>query len=634
MATLISTESRKVRLDRRPRVTIVRRRRASPSIGEASRSICRAGWRVARWCKKLAFFFLPPAVYHVLKWVMPRVMQAPTRRQLGDALARRLESWRRPHPSPAATTWTEATAPAEAPAKAVAPPEIPAEHLDAIARYHALHQMSENSPALLEAKNQAASQIYRHQLYDRARLLRELARLAELCGQELLACAYRVRAIRLLGADACHDLPLVRRTLQRLDFGAEAEALAAMYEDPALAPERCQSLLEAALAGHRRPPTPVAFERFEDRRHPEVPRVAVIVSLYNAADKLPLFLNALRSQTLHHTRQLEFIFIDSGSPADEYGALTRTLVDFTVPFLYVRTARRETIQTAWNRGIALARAPYLSFLGVDESVTADALEVLADALDADPSLDWVEGDSLLTQVDKSGCWVRDIMTYDRDGYTPNHVSLETCYLSWVGAMYRRSIHERFGYYDGSFRACGDNEFKGRLLPFLKTHRIPRLLGVFLNYPEARASASPVAELEDIRAWYLHRTLGGVRYTMKHRDPCEVERLLLLSLHYRKSYTTHISSDVEYASHVARHLSERLPNSPLLGLAPGIDRLLESVRSHDYIECCTPRGFMSTLGEARKIWADVQSEHRSGPWLKQAVYDIGRDNRHEQHAFLY
>ena len=38
--------------------------------------------------------------------------------------------------------------------------------------------------------------------------------------------------------------------------------------------------------------------------------------------------------------------------------------------------------------------------------------------------------------------------------------------------------------------------------------------------------------------------------------------------------------------------------------------------------------------SRKIWADVQSEHRSGPWLKEVEYNLGRDNRHEQHAFLY
>ena len=440
--------------------------------------------------------------------------------------------------------------------------------------------------------------------------------------------------MRLLGSDLYHDLPEVHRTLNALNFAAEAEALAAMYEDPARAPQRCERLLKSALEANRRPPTPIPFQRFEDARYPEAPRVAVIVSLYNAADKLGLFLHAIRNQSLFKERQVELILVDSGSPADEYRALTSTLSRIELPYLYVRTANRETIQTAWNRGITLAKAPYLSFLGVDEALTPDCLQVLADALDDDPAVDWVQGDSLLTEVDENGCWSRDIMTYDRDGYTANHVYLETCYLSWVGAMYRRSMHDRVGYYDGSFRATGDNEFKLRVLPFIKTRRIPRLLGIFCNYPEVRATGSPTAELEDIRAWYLHRTLGGVRYALANQDPCEAEKLLLLSLRYRKSYTNHYSSDVEYAAHAAAYLKEALPLSPLIGLAPGVQRLLRSVRQHDHLENLTRSGIRKTLADACGTWANVQLEHRRTPWLGEVEYSFGRDNRHEQHSFLY
>ncbi len=413
-------------------------------------------------------------IYHALKMSLPRVVQdAEARQHLRQAVARRVGR---------------------------VSDQIgldPLEYHDQFTRYRDLHRMSENSPASLKAKRETAAWVYHTQLHDRARLLRELARLASLDGQELLGCAYRVRAMRLLGADVYHDLPLLRRTLERFHFAGEAEALAAMYDDPALAPARCQMFLENALAAHRRPPRPIEFERIQDHRHAEVPRVAVIVSLYNAADKLPTFLHAIRCQSLIRDQQVELIFVDSGSPADEYGALTQTLANFSLPYLYVAHSRPRVDPDGLEPRDRAARAPYLSFLGVDETVTPDALAVLAEALDSDPSLDWVEGDSLLTEVDAKGSWTRDIMTYDRDGYTANHVYLETCYLSWVGAMYRRSIHDRFGYYDGSFRATGDNEFKCRVLPFIKTQRLPQLLGLFVNYPEPRATGSPVAELEDI-----------------------------------------------------------------------------------------------------------------------------------------
>ena len=360
----------------------------------------------------------------------------------------------------------------------------------------------------------------------------------------------------------------------------------------------------------------------------------MIVSLYRAAAKLPAFLTALQDQTLFRTRQAEVVFVDSGSPDDEYGALTRTELRLPFPYLYVRTRQRETIQTAWNRGILLARAPYLSFLGADETLTPPALEILAGRLDADPTLDWVQANSVATEVDGRGAFVREIMTYDRSGYTPTHPYLDTTYLSWVGALYRRSIHDRFGYYDGSFGAAGDTEFKNRVLPHLKTCCIPQTLGVFRDYPEERATASPRAEIEDLRAWYLHRTAGGVRYAFDDRDPAEVERLLLLTLNHRKSYTRHVSTDVGYARILADYLRSRDPCSPVLGLADGVADLDDAYRTLDWAETRNLVGRARAVRRARETAARVQAVHRATSWLPDAAYGTHNDNRREQHWWFW
>ncbi|MFM7579570.1 MAG: family 2 glycosyl transferase, partial [Microcystaceae cyanobacterium] len=106
----------------------------------------------------------------------------------------------------------------------------------------------------------------------------------------------------------------------------------------------------------------------------------------------------------------------------------------------------------------------------------------ANELDRDEHLDWVIGHSLVTNVDRQGSWVSDVMAYDRTGYEQDLVYLETCYLSWVGALYRKSIHDRFGYYDASFRGAGDTEFKSRVMPFIKSKVVDQTLGLFGNYP--------------------------------------------------------------------------------------------------------------------------------------------------------
>ena len=77
---------------------------------------------------------------------------------------------------------------------------------------------------------------------------------------------------------------------------------------------------------------------------------------------------------------------------------------------------------------------------------------------------------------------------------------------WVGGMYRKSIHEHFGYYDSTFKVAGDTEFKSRILKFINVAYINENLGIFLNYPDERKSETPLAEIEDLRAWYLYRTV--------------------------------------------------------------------------------------------------------------------------------
>jgi glycosyltransferase involved in cell wall biosynthesis len=436
--------------------------------------------------------------------------------------------------------------------------------------YRCIFNMGEGTEKEISQKLQKCWDVASNSRIDRVRIWREIARLERIRGNDLVAATYHLRGMRSLGYDRFGDLPSVVSTLKDKGFSREAITAEAMYS--AQSPkgeEDCTAILEQALADNKQKQN-WEYEFVDDRRELPVYRASVIVSLYNAATKIPLFLQALQQQTLIKAGEAEVILIDSGSPADEYSAFNQSMKSLDIPIIYVRCGKRETIQSAWNRGIAISRSPYLAFLGVDETILPETLEVLASELDADPSLDWVQGNSIVTNVDKYGTWVNDIMVYDREGYRQNLVYLETCYLSWVGSLYRRSIHERFGFYDASFTAAGDTEFKNRVLPFIKTKSLPRTLGIFWNYPDERTTQHPRAEIEDLRAWYLHRTFAGVKYAFATRNPSEAEELLYSCLRYRKSYCQHWSTDIEYAYNVSSFLQETMPNSSGLVYFEGIN----------------------------------------------------------------
>ena len=473
---------------------------------------------------------------------------------------------------------------------------------------------------------------------DRVRAWREISRLEELRGNELVAATYKLRGLRLLDGDLFGDLPYVLRVLQDKGFTREAQVVEAMYGKTGQREERCYDFIEKARQDNLHNQE-WDYEIVDDRRDKSNYRVSVIVSLYNAADKLPLFLKTLQHQTVMHSGEGEIILVDSGSPGEEYEVFKQLAPELNLPILYVRSQGRETIQTAWNRGISLAKSPYLSFLGVDETILPDALETLANELDKSPEIDWVIGHSLVTNVDKKGSWVSDVMPYNRTPYKQDLIYLETCYLSWVGALYRHSIHDRFGYYDGTFRGAGDTEFKSRILPQIKSKVIDKKLGVFWNYPDERTTQSPAAEIEDMRAWYVHRSLAGVRYAFANRSPEELEQLIYLSLAYRKSYCGHTSSDLEYAYNLSLYLKEINPQSKVLEYFKGIETLLQAYRSLDWMPKLSRFSPLSRVLQTRKLAKQIEQEHLA-TWDEQKSlglkpdYRIFNDNRHEQHAFLW
>ncbi len=472
-------------------------------------------------------------------------------------------------------------------------------------------------------------------LSDRVRIWREIARLEQIRGNDLIAATYKIRGIRLLGSDRFNDLPSIVHTLNQHGFMREAKVAAAMYGDVKQQEKLSEQLLQQAYQDNLNY-VPQEYELIGDRRYKSQYRVSIIVSLYDAANKLTRFLEVLAHQTLLQKKQAEVILVDSGSPAQEYLIWQQLASELRIPIVYARTQKRETIQSAWNRGIFLSRAPYITFLGVDETIIPEGLEILADELDRDANLDWVVGHSLVTNVDRQGNWLSDVMLYDRRDYKQDLVYLDTCYLTYVGGLYRRNIHHRFGYYDSSFRGAGDTEFKNRVLPYIQSKIVNRVLGIFWNYPDRRTTQSPLAEIEDLRAWYLHRTLSGVQYAFNQRHPEEAEILLYHALGYRKSFCKHLSTDFDYAYNLSQFLARKHPHSSFLRYFTGIKTMLNANRNLEYLPDLPLLSYTALVWQTYNLAQKIAVEHRNigksqGLDNFNPNYELFNDNRFEQHS---
>ena len=381
-------------------------------------------------------------------------------------------------------------------------------------------------------------------------------------GNDLLYATYQLRCMRLTNRAAPGVLDRVCEILNAHNFNEEAQTARFLF-GAAFDFEGAFNYLDGMRTRFMKAPTG-NVETTKDFRTIPSPKISIIVSLYNAAAKLPTFLRGIRALTPSSRSMLELVLVDSFSPDNTLDVVTRCLKELkadgiTISTVYMRTNVRETIQRAWNRGIDLARGQYLSFLGVDEMNRADAFDIMAKYLDENPAVDWVQGTALITETNMAGSFVRDLMLYDRQ-FDDDFMNLfDTCYLGYVGALYRKNIHDRVGYYDDRFKAAGDSEFKNRALPFINARTLPDCLGYFLNYPDERTTQSPTAEIEDLRAWYLHRSPAGIAYGWRAASGNDLVKLFYKSLSYRKSYMGGPLTDVELGCSAVQFLQKEKPD---------------------------------------------------------------------------
>jgi glycosyltransferase involved in cell wall biosynthesis len=470
---------------------------------------------------------------------------------------------------------------------------------------------------------------------NRAGLYRWLGHEADDRGDALHCATYLTRAMRLSGTYPAADLKLTQSALMELGMREEAVVLDIIAQGS-------ESDMFDYLTARR-----TAFARgpkgrgrtLVDTRTRVRPKVSIIVSLYNASSQLETFLRELSLLTERSRSLVELVFVDSGSPDNTAQVLSELLKTKYSAFqtLAISTKDRETIQRAWNRGIELARGEYLAFLGADETVRADAFDVMADYLDEHDDVDWVQGDAMVTNVNDAGSFIEDVFVYHRILQDPFVYLLDTCMVGHVGALYRRSIHTRFGLYDDAFIGAGDTEFKNRVLPMLNVATIPQLLGTYLNYATDRMTSSAKVELEDIRAWHAFRTPGGIRYTMEHSGADNLDGLLDQCFAHTKSYNGTVSTDIELAVAIGDHLSNAGRHSSVQGFKrASMWHLREAARNVDDAMDILPfaglTGAFDILDQLRLGWSHLKLG-RSLAESPDQLY-LFNDNRWQQHNWIW
>jgi GT2 family glycosyltransferase/glycosyltransferase involved in cell wall biosynthesis len=266
-----------------------------------------------------------------------------------------------------------------------------------------------------------------------------------------------------------------------------------------------QPTLDAAIAFRERKPLMRRQVRaFRVQRPPGDSLIAsIVIPTFNRPAMLAATLATLARQSLPAT---EIIVVDDGSSDDK--AVRKVARSFEPMVRLVRTPNRGEA-AAVNRGLRVARGEFVAILSDDDAYAPDLLEAAVSVLSANPDAigsypDW-------DIVDEGGQLVEQhrLPDFDRGLMLTAH----WC-LPGPGAVVRRSIVERIGGRDTSFRYVSDFDMWLRASAFGDFIHIPRNLGIWrLHQKSATVAASR-----------LRMARERIRLLQKfYRDPAARER---------------------------------------------------------------------------------------------------------------
>jgi glycosyltransferase involved in cell wall biosynthesis len=183
------------------------------------------------------------------------------------------------------------------------------------------------------------------------------------------------------------------------------------------------------------------------------PLLTVIVAVYNGAKTLQQCIDSVATQSY---KNKELIIIDGGSRDGTVDLLKSN--DSSIG--YWISEPDSGIYNAWNKGVSQAKGEWVCFLGADDYfLETDVLEKVSVTLSAAPAaIDIAYSRIMLLTAD-------DVRLYPIGDPWPE-MKKRFRHLMCIphqGVMHRRSLFDRKGMFDESFRIAGDYELLLRLL---------------------------------------------------------------------------------------------------------------------------------------------------------------------------
>jgi len=217
----------------------------------------------------------------------------------------------------------------------------------------------------------------------------------------------------------------------------------------------------------------------------DLPKISLITSVYDAAEHIEQLMEDVTEQTIFEDK-CEWIILNVNKEGDdaEEEVILRYVDLFPDNIVYKRVKKDPGVYGIWNKALKMSTGEFVTNINCDDRRREDAIEQQAKFLLNDPGIDLVYNDSYVVQ-EPNVRW-KDVVASSAQRYNFEQFSVEAMLrgnLPHNNPMWRKSLHDKHGYFESRYRSAGDWEYWLRCASAgVQFRKHPEILGVYYFNP--------------------------------------------------------------------------------------------------------------------------------------------------------
>jgi len=187
-----------------------------------------------------------------------------------------------------------------------------------------------------------------------------------------------------------------------------------------------------------------------------LPKISILTSVFNGDEFIRHFLEDITNQTIFKEK-CELIIVNGNSPGNEEPIIKEFIERFPNNIIYKKLESDPGVYGCWNIAAKMATGDFLTNANIDDRKAPNFMKELATHLHIEKDVDVVYSNNLVTNKPNES-WDKNTSNAI---YPSEEFSIESMLRGnppHCMPMWRKSLHERFGYFEEKYRSASDWEF--------------------------------------------------------------------------------------------------------------------------------------------------------------------------------